>query len=294
MDCIDGMKGLADASVDLVVTSPPYNLGINYSKYDDKKSEEQYLDWCCQWASEIYRVLKTDGSFFLNVGGSPSNPLMPHELIITLCKKAGLVLQNTFHWIKSITIETIEGEQLSAGHFKPINSNRFVNDCHEYIFHLTREGKTVLDRLAVGVPYTHKSNINRWSHTGGRDARCRGNTWFIPYKTIKNRSEDRPHPATFPVQLAVNCIKIHGQRPDLVMLDPFVGIGHSVLAAKQCGIGQFIGFDIDEDYLDVALASVKDISKVMSDDFTGVKKSKPTSSQSDLPIGTGTNHSSSR
>jgi len=54
------------------------------------------------------------------------------------------------------------------------------------------------------------------------------------------------------VELAVNCIKIHGFRADLVMLDPFLGIGHSALAAKRCGVGQFIGFDIDAEYVMVA------------------------------------------
>ena len=109
-----------------------------------------------------------------------------------------------------------------------------------------------MERLGLGVPYSDKSNIARWSHTKGRDLRCRGNNWFIPYKTIVSRSKERPHPATFPVELAVNCIKVHGWRSDLVMLDPFVGIGHSALAAKECNIGRFIGFDIDPDYVEVA------------------------------------------
>src|SRR5256886_15600441 len=78
-------------------------------------------------------------------------------------------------------------------------------------------------------------------------SRCRGNNWFIPYKTIVSRSKERPHPATFPIELAVNCIKVHGCRPDLAMLDPFLGIGHSALAAKQCGIGSFIGCAIDRE-----------------------------------------------
>ena len=102
-----------------------------------------------------------------------------------------------------------------------------------------------MNRLGLGVPYSDKSNIRRWAHTEGRDLRCRGNNWFIPYKTIVSRSKQRPHPATFPVQLAVNCIKIHGENPDLIMLDPFLGIGHSALAARQCGLKKFFGFDID-------------------------------------------------
>jgi site-specific DNA-methyltransferase (adenine-specific) len=253
-DCIAGMKKLPAQSVDLVVTSPPYNLGIRYGKYDDARRWEDYLAWSVSWVTEVKRVLNHQGSFFLNLGACPSNPLIPHQLILEISRL--FVLQNTFHWIKSITIETREGEQLSAGHFKPINSKRFVNDCHEFVFHLTKDGETPLDRLGVGVPYMDKSNIARWGHTGGRDLRCRGNTWFIPYKTILSRSAERPHPATFPTALAVNCIRLHGCRPDLVMLDPFLGIGHAALAARQCGIRRFIGFDIDADYVAVAQAAM--------------------------------------
>jgi site-specific DNA-methyltransferase (adenine-specific) len=258
VDCIQGMKQLENGSIDLVVTSPPYNLGIKYSNYSDKKSRKDYLDWSCDWAREVKRVLKDDGSFFLNLGSCPSNPLIPHELLVALKdENVGFQLQNTFHWIKSVTVQTKEGEEISAGHFKPIQSNRYVNDCHEYVFHLTKSGDVPLDRLAIGVAYSDKSNIKRWSHTKGRDARCRGNNWFIPYKTIVSRSKQRPHPATFPVQLAMYCIKIHGLVQDLVVLDPFVGIGHSALAAQQCGVRKFIGFDIDPEYVQVAREALK-------------------------------------
>ena len=90
--------------------------------------------------------------------------------------RGSFVLQNTIHWIKAITIQDDEGKPVSRGHFKPINSPRYLNDCHEYVFHLTPSGKTPLDRLALGVPYADKSNIARWEHTGGGDLRCRGNT----------------------------------------------------------------------------------------------------------------------
>jgi len=64
---------------------------------------------------------------------------------------------------------------VSVGHFKPINSKRFLNDCHEFVFHFTKSGKAPVDRLAVGVPYADKSNISRWFHTEGKDKRCSGN-----------------------------------------------------------------------------------------------------------------------
>ena len=271
-DCIEGMSRLPNESVDLVVTSPPYNLGICYGKYADGQDRQSYLDWCGKWAAQIRRVLKSTGSFFLNVGAAPSNPMLPHELVITL--RDLFALQNTIHWIKSIAIEARcshrsvgdetrrqQTRQRSAsqretatairsfGHFKPINSERFLNDCHEYIFHFTKPGRVEIDRLALGVPYQDKSNIARWSHTRGSDLRCRGNTWFIPYETIQSREKERPHPATFPVQLAEWCIKLHGVSRVRAMLDPFLGIGNSAIAAGRCGVKKFIGFEIDEVYL---------------------------------------------
>lgn len=250
IDCVKGMSRLPEASVDIVVTSPPYNLGIKYGKYDDTQTRQGYLAWSGMWASQVKRVLNREGSFFLNVGAAPSNPLLPHQLAIELSKM--FVLQNTFHWIKSITIENKQREQVSVGHFKPISSYRYVTDCHEYIFHFTIDGKTTLDRLSIGVPYADKSNISRWGHTKGNDKRCRGNNWFIPYKTIQNRAEQRPHPASFPVELAEQCIRVHGCEPGLTVMDPFLGIGHAALAAKKCGVAKFIGFEIDKDYLERA------------------------------------------
>jgi site-specific DNA-methyltransferase (adenine-specific) len=255
IDCVSGMKLMEAESVDLVVTSPPYNLGIKYKQYKDAGARDQYLEWSKLWAEEVKRVLKPAGSFFLNLGACPSNPLLPHQLVVELCE-GQFVLQNTFHWIKSISIEKKAGVIVSAGHFKPIPSKRFVNDCHEYLFHLTKDGKTELDRLAVGVPYSDKSNIARWAHTKGKDARCRGNNWFVPYKTIVSRDKQRPHPATFPVELAVNCIKIHGIKPGMLMMDPFLGIGHAALAAQQCGVSRFIGFEIDPHYAGLARKSL--------------------------------------
>jgi site-specific DNA-methyltransferase (adenine-specific) len=246
-DCVTVMHDLPAESVDVVVTSPPYNLGVDYGTYSDTAAREDYLRWTVDWCREVKRLLKADGSFFLNLGAAPSNPMLPHEVVIAL--RDEFVLQNTFHWIKSITIETRAGDEISVGHFKPISSRRFVTDCHEYVFHLTKHGNTPLDRLAVGVAYADKSNIARWGHTSGRDRRCRGNTWFVPYQTIKSRANQRPHPATFPVGLAERCIRLHGRNTELTVLDPFVGIGHAAAAAERCRVAQFIGIEIDINYL---------------------------------------------
>jgi len=241
------------ASIDLVVTSPPYNLGIAYGKYDDTSNRSDFIKWCQEWAIEVKRVMTDKASFFLNIGAAPSNPLLPHQLILVFTEGGPeFILQNTFHWIKSISIETRKGETISAGHFKPINSKRFVNDCHEYVFHLTKSGAVPLERRAAGVEYADKSNIARWGHTEGQDKRCRGNNWFIPYDTIKSRDKDRPHPASFPVGLVEQCIRVHGIDETKHLMDPFLGIGTSAIAAQRMKITNFTGFEIDQDYLSVA------------------------------------------
>ena len=79
------------------------------------------------------------------------------------------------------------------------------------------------------------------------------------YKTIQSRSR-RPHPATFPVLLPEKCVKLHGlggrhKKKPLVVLDPFCGIGSTAIACMRLG-GSFIGFDIDQGYLDEAIAGV--------------------------------------
>jgi len=107
-------------------------------------------------------------------------------------------LQNTIHWIKAITLPGEDGGEISRGHFKPISSPRFLNDCtNTFSISRSRE-KRPLDRLALGVPYADKSNIARWRHTRGRDRRCRGNTWFVPYETIQRREKERPHSGDLP------------------------------------------------------------------------------------------------
>ena len=66
MDCIDGLKLIADDSIDLIVTSPPYNVGIEYDSYEDSIPWEDYLSWCKDWLSECFRVLKDDGRICVN------------------------------------------------------------------------------------------------------------------------------------------------------------------------------------------------------------------------------------
>lgn len=247
-DCMDVMGRIAPSSVDVVVTSPPYNLNLAYNTYDDLRGESEYLEWMVKVGTLIRRLIKPNGSFFLNITGSNSQPWLPFELATRL--RAHFVLQNHIVWVKSIGIGTD-----STGHFKPIAGKRYLHHNHEHIFHFTANGDVELDRLSIGLPFRDKSNIARWGHQ--RDLRCRGNTWFIPYKTVRNKAQKHFHPATFPVELPLWCIYLHGVRSALV-LDPFVGSGTTVVAAQLAG-ARAIGIDLDDSYLATAAERVRQV-----------------------------------
>ncbi len=240
------MPALGERRVDVVVTSPPYNLGVEYRTYDDQLPREEYLQWTNRWAAAAAGVLAEQGSLFLNVGHKPTDPWVAMDVAQTV--RRHLHLQNLIHWVKSVAIDE---RGLALGHYKPINSDRFVNDCHEFIFHFTPTGRTKLDRRAIGVPYQDKSNIARWEGAG-HDLRCRGNAWFIPYETIQSRDKDRPHPATFPPKVPEMCVKLHGTDRARIVMDPFVGLGGTAVACARLG-ASFIGIDLDPHYLKEAV-----------------------------------------
>jgi site-specific DNA-methyltransferase (adenine-specific) len=250
------MSRLAERSVDVVVTSPPYNLGKAYRTYDDSVPRAEYLAWTRVWGEAVARVLSDDGSFFLNVGGPPKDPWVAFDVLAVF--REFLALQNVIHWVKSIAIVPQDGKRKGVetfGHYQPIQSPRYLNACHEFIFHLTRKGDVELDRLAIGVPYQDKSNVTRWT-AAAKDVHCRGNTWFIPYETIQCRDKERPHPATFPAKLPEMCLRLHGLNRVKLAMDPFLGLGSSAVACARLGV-PFVGFDVDAGYVDESARRVQ-------------------------------------
>lgn len=278
-DCLLGMKKLDDESIDICFTSPPYNLGISYSTYDDNKDRREYLNWLNEVFIQIQRVIKPDGHFWLNVGYSNADPWIGMD--VAMVARNHFILQNNITWVKSISIDNV-----TRGHFKPINSERYSAPTWEHLFHFTKTGKVRCDKLAIGVPYMDKSNLDRsdrlesrWikkmgyknkqdfninasteeknmladrlsKYSGPPDSRDRGNCWFVPYETITQRNTERgSHPATFPtklVEMAIQYSDVTGK-----LLDPFMGTGTSAVAAIKNNL-EYIGFEIDEKYIDFA------------------------------------------
>jgi site-specific DNA-methyltransferase (adenine-specific) len=133
-DCLEVLAQLQSRSVDVIVTSPPYNLGIRYNQYQDTLSASDYLEWTGRWIAAAARVLTPDGSLFLNVGAKPSEPWT--ALDVAQAARPHVTLQNIIHWIKSIAIDRDSigqanglGRDLAVGHYKPINSSRSKTGC---------------------------------------------------------------------------------------------------------------------------------------------------------------------
>jgi site-specific DNA-methyltransferase (adenine-specific) len=295
-DCVEGMLALPANSVDIVTTSPPYNLGIDYGTYEDNKPRQEYLEWLDKVFAAVKHCLKDDGHFWLNMGYSNIDPWVGMD--VGNIARRHFILQNNFIWVKSIAIDDV-----TSGHFKPINSNRFSNPTWEHLFHFTKTGAVVCDKLAVGVPYMWDCNIDTSGRVRGRlakkygfkdikdfnknadvdtktkfeeelatklenkaprpDTRCKGNSWFVPYDTIANREKHRgSHPATYPVALIEQCIKFSGLKSG-VLVDPFMGSGTSAVAAVKCGL-DYVGFDIDADYRQFAEDRIEDFNKQLT------------------------------
>ena len=142
-DCIKWMRKQKAKSIDCVITSPPYNLDIKYSKYKDNMSRDDYLVWFGKVSKEIKRVLKDKGHFFLNVGSINSDPYVAMDVCSVVRKE--FVLQNNFTWVKHIAVH-----DKGYGQYKPISSKRYTSNTTESIFHFTKDGNVHVDRLAIG------------------------------------------------------------------------------------------------------------------------------------------------
>lgn len=241
-DCLELMPNLG--LFDVICCSPPFNLGVKYQTYKDNLKYNDYLAWMEKFIIQSKASLAPNGSFFLNIGKTASNPLLSVD-IINIARKY-FVLQNDITWVKSISLP-----EKSYGHFKPVVSERYLNQLTESILHLTHNGDVKIQKLAIGVPYEDKNNMKRWDNKGKEEnLRCRGNVWYIPYQTT-NPHLKTVHPAGFPIQLPEYCIKLHGVKEGLKVLDPFLGIGTTLVACKKLGVDG-TGIDIDAGYCETA------------------------------------------
>lgn len=223
----EAMKEVADESIDVVITSPPYNRGKNYqsddsSCHNDALPTKDYHQLLTRVFSECLRALKKDGVFFLNIGDSATDQGKSEE-VLQVAKRAGFHHLQTVIWVKSL---------LGRGHYTPSGGLRRLNNIWESVYVLVKHKKQYrYDTKAIGIPYADKSNIGRYSETDLRDA---GNVWFIPYSKTTGKTVKKGHDAPFPVELARRCINLVPKTKRV--LDPFLGSGVTLAACEDLGI----------------------------------------------------------
>ena len=228
------MAELPDNSVHLMVTSPPYNVGKDY---DEDLTLQEYRDFLKKIWKETFRVLVPGGRVCINVANLGRKPYIPiHAFIIEDMTELGFLMRGELLWNKASSA----GSSCAWGSWKSAK-NPVLRDLHEYILVFSKE------------------SFSRYNHHDEPPTMTREE--FMEYTksiwTFNTESAKRSgHPAPFPVELPLRCIKLYTFENDVV-LDPFMGSGSAAVAAIQSN-RRFVGYDIDKEYVKTTEKRIKD------------------------------------
>jgi len=223
----EDMSELEDESIDVIITSPPYNRGKIYTSdtgeiHNDKMEDDEYYSFLTTIWSECYRVAKKSAVFFLNIGDSAGDQ-GKSEKVANSAKDASWKRIQDIIWVKSF---------LGKGHYTPSGGNRRLNNLWEHIYLFAKNIKEYkIDPKAIGIPYADKSNVGRYSDI---DLRDRGNVWLIPYMKTTGARIKKGHEAPFPIGLPYRCIKMVTNAK--IILDPFGGTCTTLSACLKLGV----------------------------------------------------------
>ncbi len=227
---------IPDNRIDLVFTSPPYNVG---KEYDDNMTLDAYLDLIKRVGSEVYRVLKPGGRFVVNVANLGRKPYIPlHAYFYQIHTEIGFLPMGEIIWQKG------RGANGSCawGSWRSARAPR-LRDVHEYLL--------VFAKGSYTRPEKGESNLSADEFTESTLS-----VWEILPVSAKKVG----HPAPFPVELASRVIKLYSYVDDVV-LDPFIGSGTTAIAAKKQG-RHYVGFDISPDYCKLAEERISGTSRL--------------------------------
>ncbi|MHA1379038.1 MAG: DNA-methyltransferase [Candidatus Helarchaeota archaeon] len=242
MDCLEGMrKYLDDSTIDLVITSPPYNIRLksrnDYTQnYIDNLPEDKYREKIKELVDELVRVLKNDGSIWINM---KSRYLNEEKKVVT----ANHGSLEPPMWLLDYTRGKLFLKNLVIWNYD-INSDTKNNKFHpryEFLFWFTKQLKDYKFNIDY-VRVTPKTKDKRNNPKGANPT----DVWYIPL--VKGNSRERNlHPAQYPEKLVERIIKACSNEFDTV-LDPFLGSGTTMVVAKKLN-RKCIGFEINNQYV---------------------------------------------
>lgn len=259
-DCIIGMRKFESESIDLMVTSPPYNIGLDYDSCNDALPWDEYLNWCRSWLTESYRLLKDDGRFAINVlveCGQEDNKkrVSPMVSFVRILEEIGFNITAMPMWQ-----DRTRSTHTAWGSWQSASCPYIYNPFEVVIIGYKKQWKK------------QKKGMNTISSNDFKKATC--GVWdFQPEisgLTIAN----------FPIELPKMCIELLSFKDDIV-LDPFMGSGTTACAAKMTG-RRFIGFEISSHYHSISEIRIKGIEEgVTKDPMKKVLKDKKKTSALD-------------
>ncbi|PXF51687.1 MAG: restriction endonuclease [Candidatus Methanophagaceae archaeon] len=229
-DCLEVMKNIPNNSVDITFADPPFNLNKKYKGYKDNKKFHTYLDWCRQWIYEMVRITKPTGSIFV------------HNIPKWLTHYACFLNEIAYfkHWIAWDAPTAPMGKSLQPSHYGILF---FVKDPKKSKFYEVRYPHKRCRKC--GYLLKNYGGKKYGLHPFGPLV---SDVWTDIHRIKHNKYRDE-HPCQLPIHLLERIILMSTDEDDIV-LDPFVGTGTTVIAAKRLG-RRFIGIDIDEMYVDI-------------------------------------------
>lgn len=234
-DALELLGRLPDDSVQLVVTSPPYNIG---KQYEPRRTVDEYVAWCSRWLSEISRALTPTGAAWVNVGYTsvPGRGVAVPIPYLLWPHFGGLQLIQEVVWHQTNGVAC--RRRLSPRNEKLL---WLVRDPSAYAFNLD-----AIRDPNVAYPHQRRRGRLRCNPLGKNPS----DVWTIPRVVAgRNAAERTRHPAQMPLALAERLIKACSEPGDLV-LDPLAGSGSSLVAARGLGrVGW--GFELRPDYCEL-------------------------------------------
>lgn len=236
-DCRDLLKDIPDESVQLIVTSPPYNIG---KSYESRKKLDKYLDEQGEVIAECVRVLSPAGSLCWQVGNYVnSGRIIPLDIAFyPIFERHDLCMRNRIVW-----------------HFEHgLHCKNRLSGRHETIMWMTKSDDYYFDLDPIRVPQKypgkrHFKGPKAGKLSGNPLGKNPGDVWVFP-NVKSNHIEKTGHPCQFPVELVERLILSLSQPGDLV-LDPYLGVGTTVAAAVLHS-RRGAGAELVNDYIDIA------------------------------------------